>query len=89
MCFSDCRNVSGSLSGDARHAFWETYGYINPHEETLDQPLATLYNLHIASRMLKFPRWAQSSRQRVLTGDLERDLMAARDLIAAIALARA
>ncbi|HSW11037.1 MAG TPA: hypothetical protein VLK32_09060 [Bacillota bacterium] len=78
--YSDCRNVTASLSGAAIPAFWEAYGTLDSREETLDRPLATLYTLQTASRMTEFPKWAESSRDRVVNGDLERDLMKAIEL---------
>jgi len=86
MRYSDCRNVAGSLSGDAVVAFWAAYGHVDPREEKLDRPLATLYALHVASgpagagrstSLSEFPKWAEESRQRVINGCLERDLVAA------------
>ena len=82
MRFADWRNVTHSLTGDAASAFREAYGLVDPREEVLDRPLATLHTLHVAARMATFPQWAQRSRQRVLAGDFEKDLMAA------VALAR-
>jgi len=77
MRYSDCRNVTGSLSGAAVPAFWDTYGTVDPREQILDLPLAALYGLVIASRMPKFPQWAEDCRERVMNGMLERDLLAA------------
>jgi hypothetical protein len=77
MRYSDCRNVVGSLSGDAVNAFWDTYGYVDLREAELDRPLADLYTFYVASRMSKFPKWAQDSRERVINGDLEKDLISA------------
>ncbi len=74
MRFSDCRNVAGSLSGDARRAFCDAYGHVDPREEQLDRPLATLYSLHQAARMPRFPRWAEGEREQVANGELQREL---------------
>jgi hypothetical protein len=82
MRTSDCRNAAGSLAGGAVPAFWEVYGPVDPREEALDRPLATLYGLHVAARRPHFPSWAASSRDRAVDGRL------ARDLREAIALAR-
>jgi hypothetical protein len=75
--YSDCRNVTVALEGSAVSAFWEIYGSVDPREVLLDRPLATLFNLHEAACLPEFPRWAEESRQRVLNGELERDLAAA------------
>lgn len=79
--FSDCRNVAGSLAGDAVAAFWQEYGPPDKREEILDRPLAALVALVTAARLSTFPRWALSSRDHVLCGGLERDLMAALELV--------
>jgi hypothetical protein len=80
MPYSDCRNVTGSLSGEAVSAFWDTYGDVDPREEKLDRPLAALYSLAVASRMTRLPQWAESSRDRVINGALESDLVEALEL---------
>ena len=77
MRCSDCRNVAFSLTGEAVEAFWDAYGEVDPREAILDCPLADLCGLQLASQMPKFPQWAQESRQRLLNGDLEKDLRAA------------
>jgi hypothetical protein len=79
--FSDCRNVVGSLAGDAVAAFWQEYGPPDEREEILDRPLSTLVALVTAARLSTFPRWARSSRDHVLCGGLERDLLAALELV--------
>jgi len=74
MRYSDVRNVTSSLSGEAPLAFEEVYGDIDPREEVLDRPLSTLYALTVAARLSTFPHWAEGSLDRVTNGDLERDL---------------
>lgn len=74
MRYSDFRNVIGSLCGDASKAFRDAYGPTDPREETLDRPLATLHGLVVGARMPTFPRWAEDCRDRVISGDLKRDL---------------
>lgn len=78
--YSDCRNVTSSLQKDAVSAFWETYGAPNAREQTLDRPLATLVDLVIATRLPEFPVWARGSRECVVRGELERDLVEAIEL---------
>lgn len=80
--FSDCRNVVGSLGGEAVDAFRVEYGPEDEREEILDRPLATLVALVTAAHMPRFPRWAAPSLEHVLRGDLERDLRAAIELAA-------
>ena len=78
--YSDFRNVVGSLSGEAVTGFREVYGSVEPGEQTLDRPLATLYALVSAARMATFPEWAEGSRQAVLNGNFRTDLLRAVDL---------
>ncbi|MFP4345289.1 MAG: hypothetical protein ACLFU8_11395 [Anaerolineales bacterium] len=82
--YSDCRNVTVSLEGNAVGAFWEVYGGADPREVLLDRPLATLFNLQEAARLPKFPRWAEESRQRVVNGELRRELAAAIEVARAL-----
>ncbi len=77
MRYSDCRNVAFSLTGEAVEAFWDAYDKVDAREAILDCPLADLCGLQLASQMPKFPQWAQESRQRLLNGELEKDLRAA------------
>ena len=81
--YSDVRNAVGSLSGEAIAGFQEVYGSVDPGEKTLDRPLATLYALVSAARMVTFPKWAEESRQTVLNGTFKTDLLQAVDLASA------
>jgi hypothetical protein len=80
MRYSDCRNVAGSLSGEAVPAFWDGYGPVDPREAVLDAPLADLYALLAGARLARFPAWAEESRQRLVCGPLQADLEAAVEL---------
>jgi hypothetical protein len=80
MRYSDCRNVTGSLFGEAVDSFWDTYGDVDPREEILDRPLADLLDLVMAANMARFPKWAEPSRERLTNGELKRDLMRAVEL---------
>jgi hypothetical protein len=75
--YSDCRNVAGSLAGEAVPAFWQEYGPVDSREEALDRPTSVLVGLVTAAQRERFPRWAQASLERVLDGGFERDLRAA------------
>ena len=79
--YNDCRNVAGSLAGEAVPAFWQEYGPVDLREEILDRPTSVLVSLVIAAQRERFPRWAQASLERVLDGGLERDLRPALDLV--------
>lgn len=78
--YSDCRNVIGSLQRDAVPAFWKTYGATDVREQILDRPLATLFALVTATLLPEFPSWARASRERVIRGELERDITEATKL---------
>ncbi|MHB8947342.1 MAG: hypothetical protein ACYC6I_12500 [Bacillota bacterium] len=58
--YSDCRNVAGSLAELARSAFSEAYGRVDELERLLDKPTSILYGLLAASRLPRFPRWAET-----------------------------
>jgi hypothetical protein len=87
MRYSDWRNVTGSLYGEALLAFREAYGPTDPREEVPDRPTASLYGLIVAARMPAFPRWAESCLDRVIGGGLEQDLSEAIDLAQLLATA--
>lgn len=72
--YSDWRNVASALRGAARAAFAEAYGPVDEGERWLDEPLAALYGLVVASRRKKFPRWAAPLVEEALNGTLERSI---------------
>lgn len=79
--YSDCRNVTGSLTGSAVGAFWGAYGLPDEREKILDRPVSTLVALVTAAQRPSFPRWAQASLDRVCDGTLERDVRVALELV--------
>lgn len=70
IAFSDVRNVLHSLAGEAAAAFQETYGGLNDEERQLDEPLAMMYGLIIASQRRTRPSWVQPILKSVASGDL-------------------
>ena len=66
--YSDCRNVTGSLSDRTADAFRAAYGETDPVEESLDSLLAPLYALVEAFKRPKFPSWAERSLKLATTG---------------------
>lgn len=68
--YSDWRNVIFSLQGPARNAFEEGYGPIDEAERLLDEPLAILYGLVIASQRDRTPSWAGPLAETVFNGEL-------------------
>lgn len=81
LAYSDCRNVTGSLKGEARSTFWETYGRVDEREKLLDEATAVLYALFTASRLPTFPEWAQGCLHKANSGELERSLRRALEVI--------
>ncbi len=68
IVYSDWRNVMAALKGAAREAFEAGYGPVAAEERCLDQPLATLYGLVIASQRSKIPAWAGQLVDKVING---------------------
>jgi len=81
LAYSDCRSVSGSLSGFARSAFWETYGAPDEREAVLDAPVSVLVALKIAVQRPRFPKWAEGLLETVRSGDLEKSLRRALEIL--------
>ena len=79
--YSDCRNVVGSLGHQAGSAFWETYGPVDERERLLDEPTSILFALVVALRLPKFPHWAQGCLRKARSGELERSLRCALEII--------
>ncbi len=75
--YTDWRNVTSSLEGEARKAFIKAYGPVSQTERLLDTPLATLYGLLIASKRAEVPGWAHPLLDDVENGALLRSVQAA------------
>lgn len=71
LVYSDIRNVISSLSGEAAAAFEITYGPVVEEERILDQPLAILHGLIIASRRENKPAWVEPLLESISSGDIE------------------
>lgn len=74
VVYSDWRNVTYALHGAARSAFAEAYGEVDASERLLDDALAPLYGLLIASQRSRLPAWAQPLVAAVANGELEQAL---------------
>ena len=72
--YCDIRNVCGSLGERARAAFREAYGAVDERIALLDAPLSQLYSLQVAAKLLHLPGWAKGCVQRVVSGELEKQL---------------
>jgi hypothetical protein len=68
--YSDWRNVTSSLQGDACQAFSIAYGDISQTERLLDLPLSTFYGLQVAAQREKVPDWARPLLASVEDGSL-------------------
>jgi hypothetical protein len=66
VAYSDWRNVMASLQGAARIAFQTGYGQISVEEQSIDEPLAVLYGLGVASQREKIPSWASPLVESVI-----------------------
>jgi hypothetical protein len=69
--YSDWRNVMYPPQGAAKASFQENYGPISEEERRLDQPLAILHGLVVASQREKTPSWASPLIKSVINGELE------------------
>jgi hypothetical protein len=78
---SDCRNVVGSLRGEAATAFWKTYGPVDEREVMLDAPVAVLIALSVAVQRPRLPRWATPLARQAKDGCLETSLRKALDIL--------
>lgn len=79
--FSDWRNVTYSLKGEAREAFIHDYGDISDDEKRVDDALSILEGLIIASSREFFPMWAEPLRDSVTSGELEKKISAALEIL--------
>jgi hypothetical protein len=81
LAASDCRNVVGSLRGEARASFWESYGPVDESEVVLDAPVATLYALSVAAQRSRRPSWARPLVRQARDGELDRSLRKALEIL--------
>lgn len=74
VVYSDWRNVVYSLYGAAKESFMEAYGPVTEQEHLLDEPLAILEGLVVASQRSKIPNWASPLIEAVVDGGLEHSI---------------
>jgi hypothetical protein len=79
--YSDWRNITYSLGGEALVTFVKNFGAVSDNERRLDEVLNVLYGLIIASKRKRFPKWAVPLRQSIFNGDLESKIHAAIETI--------
>lgn len=70
--YTDVRNVSSSLSGEAGKAFLDEYGVFEPMEKALDDVVSVVVTLHQACLRGKVPWWAQSLLDEINTTFIEK-----------------
>jgi hypothetical protein len=68
--YSDWRNVTYSLAGEAREIFVQAYGPVSAGEKWLDDVLSTLQGLVVAARRIRVPGWAAPLLKSVENGEL-------------------
>ena len=68
--YSDVRNVTSSLSIEARQDFLDEYGETNPTEVQIDAIVAPLIGLYTACRCASLPTWAQPALADLRSGTL-------------------
>jgi hypothetical protein len=72
--YSDWRNVTSSLYGEAKEAFIETYGPVDESQKAIYYPLSIMEELVVASQRTTFPKWANLSKKAVLDGTLNHSI---------------
>lgn len=72
--YADLRNVTASLEGTARDAFWEAYGPFDPAEQKLDAVVSVLVSLILCCRRGALPAWAAPLAMQITDGTLLRKL---------------
>ena len=77
LVYSDLRNVVSSLDGEAAVAFELAYGSFDEEERLLDEPLAILHGLIIASQRENKPTWVEPLLKSVSSGELETSILVA------------
>jgi hypothetical protein len=75
--YTDWRNVTYSLEGNARESFVEAYGPISETERLLDIPLSTFFGLLTASQRKTILGWARPLLESVEEGELLNSIHAA------------
>ena len=70
--YADVRNVTWALGKDAKEAFLEGYGPVDPAEALFDAAASALTTLHFACQRDAFPAWADELLLQVRNGVLER-----------------
>jgi len=75
--YSDIRNVTSSLQGEAKLAFLDEYGEerISTDEIIADSVLVALHSLHVAYEREKFPWWAEEELSKLKNGELLANLL--------------
>lgn len=62
---SDVRNVLYDMSPEAKAAFWQEYGAVDPKEEALDNVVSWVTSLYMACTREEMPGWAEEYVQGI------------------------
>ena len=83
LSYSDCRNVTTGLRGEAVTAFTDAYGPLDEQEALLDAPVSVLFALSVAVQRPQLPDWSVALIRGINDGELERDLRRALEILQA------
>lgn len=70
LAYGDIRNVLSCLNEEMSALFIKTYGPFSPYEEAIDGVIGDLFSLLVAYERVSFPKWAQASLDKLLSGQL-------------------
>jgi hypothetical protein len=81
LAYSDYRNVTTGLRGEAVTAFADAYGPVDEREALLDAPVSVLFGLSVAVQRPQLPDWSLGLIRGINDGELERDLRRAFEIL--------
>ncbi|QVK19320.1 hypothetical protein KHQ81_06420 [Mycoplasmatota bacterium] len=73
--YSDIRNVSVSLEGDAKEIFLKHYTEYNPIEKDIDEVFSPLFSLYVAYKGENFPSWAKEELEKLHNRQMEKNII--------------
>ncbi len=69
--YSDIRNVSASLKGEAKETFLNHYTKYEPIEKAIDEIFSPIFTLYEAYKRDVFPNWANDELRKIKSGELK------------------
>lgn len=72
--YSDIRNVSVSLEGNAKETFLKHYKDYNPIEKDIDEVFSPIYSLYEAYKHKTFPNWAIEELEKIHNGQMKKNI---------------